>query len=533
MVARHERGWSTKPLGTKPDGSVKHWKAHKLRYQRVIAWIERFCLVPEGRDVGKPVRLRAWQRWIVRAIYPDSRPIRRVIISVGRKNAKSALAAMLALVHLVGPEHKKNSQLYSTALSKEQAALIYELAAKMVRMSAELKKLVAPKDSIKTLKCRVHGTMYRALSADAKTTMGLSPVFAIHDELGQVEGPTSKLYNAVETGVGAHDNPLSVIISTQAATDGDLLSILIDDAKKKKDPRTRLFIWEAPEDCDLTDIKAIQKANPAFGDFQNSEELLASARDAERMPSLEADYRNLNLNQRVEVSSPFVSKSVWKLSGEAPEPVGACYGGLDLSEVSDLTAFVLTFPEGPKHDIKPFFWLPEDGLKEKSKKDRVPYDVWAKDGFLIPAPGKTIAYEWVARQVKTLIDLYGVRKIGFDRYNMRHFRPWLLQAGMSESQIDDIFVDFGQGYFSMHPALNNLETLLLNEFLRHGNHPVLTMCAANAVVKKDEAGWRKLDKAKSRGRIDGMVALTMAEALAAEEGGKPRVFPVSAEDIAA
>lgn len=475
---------------------------------------------------------------MVRGIYPDLalkiRPwIRRALISLGRKNAKTAIAAFIKLLHIAGPESKPNSELYSTALSRDQAALVYNLAAKTVRLSQRLRDTIQPKDTLKAFSCPSRGTSYRALSADAKTTLGLSPVLAIHDELGQVQGPAHALYESVETAMTAHEYPLSVVISTQAPTDNDLLSVLIDDALNNNDPHTVVFLWTAPEELDPFDVETIKLANPAFGDFQNAEEVLAMADAARRMPSREAAYRNLILNQRVEVSSPFVSKSVWKLSGEAPEPVGACYGGLDLSEVSDLTAFVLTFPEGPKHDIKPFFWLPEDGLKEKSKKDRVPYDVWAKDGFLIPAPGKTIAYEWVARQVKTLIDLYGVRKIGFDRYNMRHFRPWLLQAGMSESQIDDIFVDFGQGYFSMHPALNNLETLLLNEYLRHGNHPVLTMCAANAVVKKDEAGWRKLDKAKSRGRIDGMVALTMAEALAAEEGGKPRVFPVSAEDIAA
>ena len=376
------------------------------------------------------------------------------------------------------------------------------------------------------------GILYKALSADAKTTYGLSPAVAIHDELGQVRGPKFELYEAVETAVAAHEAPVSIIISTQAPSDADLLSILIDDAIAGNDKRTKLILFTAPENMDPFSIEAVRLANPGLGDVQNEREVMAMAEDARRMPSREAEYRNLILNQRVEAYNPFVTKSVWIQSGEHPELRGACYGGLDLSETNDLTSLELVFPEGDHFDVKSLFWLPGDGLEERSRQDRVPYDQWAKDGHLLTTPGRSVEYEFVAQEIARLFNEYDLRKIAFDRYNMRHLRPWLVKAGLSESFIDDRFQEFGQGYVSMGPALRVFESLLLNAKLRHGNHPVLTMCAGNAVVKYNEAGDRKLDKAKSRGRIDGMVALAMACSVANEERGKSRVYPVDVEELA-
>jgi phage terminase large subunit-like protein len=175
--------------------------------------------------------------------------------------------------------------------------------------------------------------------------------------------------------------------------------------------------------------------------------------------------------------------------------------------------------------------LPEYGLAERARKDRVPYDAWAKSGHVSTTPGRSIEYESVALYIADLFETKDVRKIAFDRWNMKHLRPWLVRAGMSESLIDDRFVEFGQGFQSMTPALRTLESLLLSEKIRHGNHPVLKMCAANAVVKADEVGNRKLDKKKSRGRIDGMVALAMATAMAYEHLNEKRVFSVASRSF--
>ena len=200
------------------------------RGQRNIAWIEKHCRIPEGKFVGKPVELRPWQKKEICRIYDNPAGTRTAILSFARKNAKTTLVAFLLLLHLVGPEAKANSQLVSTALSREQAAIIFALAAKMVRLSPTLSPVVGIRDNAKQLYCSELGTLYKALSSDASTSLGSSPIFAVHDELGAVIGPRSALYDAVDTGAGAHDAPLSVIISTQAPTDAELISILIQDA---------------------------------------------------------------------------------------------------------------------------------------------------------------------------------------------------------------------------------------------------------------------------------------------------------------
>jgi len=387
--------------------------------------------------------------------------------------------------------------------------------------------VVIIRDTAKSLLCPELGTHYRALSAEASTAYGLNPIFMVHDELGQVRGPTSELYEALETATGAQDAPLSVVISTQAPTDGDLLSLLIDDALADNDPRVTLSLYTAPKDADAFSIAAIRAANPAFGDFLNRREVTAMAADAKRMPSREAEYRNLVLNQRVESSNPFVPKALWQSCGADPKkdwgntPV---YGGLDLSSVNDLTALVLMAEMESVWQIRPTFWLPEHGIRERARLDHVPYDIWARDGFLELTPGKSVEYEYVAEKLRSLSTQMNIRKIAFDRWGFKHLKPWLLKAGFTEQQITDTFVEFGQGFQSMSPALRYVESLLLNGKLAHGNHPVLAMCASSAVVSRDPAGGRKLDKAKSRRRIDGMVCLTMAAGVAEANVEQPKEY---------
>lgn len=483
------------------------------RANRAINWIEGYCRVPEGKLVGQPVRLRAWQKKELRRIYDNPAGTRRAILSFGRKNGKTALSAFLLLLHLCGPEAKPNSQLYSTAQSRDQAAIIFALAAKIVRMSPDLAGVVAIRDNAKQLFCPELGTLYRALSAEAKTAFGLSPALVIHDELGQVRGPRSPLYEAMETATGAQQDALSIIISTQAPTDADLLSILIDDGLAAHDPRVVVALYTAPLTIkDPFSRQAIKAANPAFGDFLNAAEVLAMAADARRMPARQAEFENLILNRRVEASSAFVSRSLWLTCNAPPVAIDTVpvYGGLDLSAVGDLTALVLVGRVDEVWQVHPTFWLPEEGLALKARKDRVPYDLWHQQRHLLAAPGSSIDYEYVAEFLRGVFDELDIRKIAFDRWGFRHLQPWLLKAGFTEGQIEEHFTEFGQGYQSMSPALRALEAEILNGRLAHGGHPVLTMCAANAVVATDPAGNRKFEKQKSSGRIDGMVALAMA-----------------------
>lgn len=500
---------------SRSPGRHENWRS-----ARNIAWIETHLRVPEGTHVGKPLVLPPYMREDIEAIYDNPHGTRRAIISRGRKNAKTTESGMLLLLHLCGPEARPNSQLFSAAQSRDQAGILFALAAKMVRMSPTLVDFVTIRDTAKQLACLELGTLYRALSADASTAYGLSPAFAVHDELGQVKGPKSELYDAIETAAAAQEQPLSLIISTQAPDDADLLSILIDDAHLGLDPRTVLRFQTAPEGMDTFSEDAIRAANPAFDYFMNKQEVLSTMSDAKRMASRQAAYENLILNRRVEANSPFVSRVLWKANGRAPidDFDGLeIFAGLDLSSVQDLTAFVRVAQDGNIWNVKPTFWLPEMGLADKAKQDRVPYLEWRNSGHLETTPGKAIDYEFVAHFIASEHRETPFRKIAFDRWNFQHLKPCLQRAGFAEEELEGdhaIFVEFGQGFQSMSPALRTLETLLLSERIAHGSHPVLTWNAANAVAKPDPAGNRKLDKSKSHGRIDGMVALAMAVAVA-------------------
>lgn len=478
---------------------------YSKRTLRNIAWIEENLYIPDGRLVGQPFKLTSEQKDWMELIYGS--PTRMFIDSMGRKNGKTTFSAAITLLHLVGPEYVPNGQLFSAAQSRDQASILFSLCAKMVRLSPNLSQFVGIRDTAKQLYCTELGTLYRALSADASTAYGLSPTLIIHDELGQVKGPRSELFEALETAAGAQASPLSIVISTQAPTDSDLLSILIDDALTKADPTIKVILYTAPMDDDPFAEETIRKANPHFN-LMNKTEVMKQASDAQRMPSRESSYRNLILNQRVEASNPFVTRSVWQDNGETPQPLEGMtvYAGLDLSSVNDLTALVLVSDNG---DVHSRFWLPETGLVEKSRSDRVPYDLWAKDGYLITTPGRSIEYEFIAHELRDIFDMCNVKKLAFDRYNMKFLKPWLEKVGFDEDELEK-FVEFGQGFVSMSPAIRELESKLLQSKLKHGNHPVLTMCAANAITVNDPAGNRKFTKQKASGRIDGMQALAQA-----------------------
>jgi phage terminase large subunit-like protein len=462
------------------------------------------------------------------AIYDNSRRTRRAILSCARKSGKTALAAALVLVHLCGPRARPNSRLYSTAMSREQAALIFDMAAKIIRMTPWLQGHVVIRESAKTLVCPELGTVYRALSAEASTAHGLSPAFVVHDELGQVRGPRSRLFTALETATAAQPNPLSVIISTQAPTDADLLSVMIDDAKAGTDPRVVLQLHTAPPELDAFSMAAVGAANPALEMFMNKTEVMAMLEDARRMPALQAEYENLVLNRRVEANSLFVQPGLWKECGGEVVDIAdgrECFAGLDLSAADALTALVIIGRENGTWHVVPRFWLPGQGIHDRARRDHVPYDQWAAEGHLELTPTNSVSYEYVARQLFEIFGKYNVRRCAFDRWGFRFLKPELHKAGFSEQVLAERWVEFGQGTQSMSPALRVLEEHILEGQLRHGEHPVLSMCAANAVVDGKDPANRKLSKKKSNGRIDGMVALTMAIGVA------PSYTPIDIESL--
>ena len=500
------------------DVSMFEWKKAKAKH--IIHWIETRCRVAEGRLIGQLFVLDDWQKREIERIYDNPMGTRRAILSVGRKNGKTGLASVLLLVHLIGPKARPNSQLYSTAQSREQAALIFTMAAKIVRMSPELRDSVIIHTSTKQLHCPDLCTTYRALSAEASTAYGLNPVFVIHDELGQCRGPRSALYDAMETATGAQEDPLSIIISTQAPTDTDLLSVLIDDAQAGHDPRVVCKLYAAPVTLPPFVEATIKLANPAFGTFLNPIEIMAMAADAQRMPSSEASFRNLCLNQRVEACQQFIQPAQWAACGAPVGDLTRCkevYGGLDLSEAADLTALVLIGKIDGTWHVRPWFWMPSASVFERAKADRVPYDRWVQDGYLETVAGEAITYDRVAARVCEILAQHSIVKVAFDRWNFVQLQPWLMQHGWNAAKIEKKWVPFGQGTQSMSPALRELESRILRREIAHGNNPILNMCAANAVVEGSQTGAlrkdssaRKLSKKRSNGRIDGMIALTIA-----------------------
>ncbi len=473
--------------------------------------------MPEGSQVGKPIRLVKFQRDFILSIFDNPAGTRRAYLAIARKNGKTALIACILLAFLVGPEAKQNSQIISGAMSREQAALVFKLALKMVNLNPALRSIIRDVPSSKILIGLTMNVEYRAIAAEGSTAHGLSPVLAILDEVGQIKGPQSDFVEAIETGQGAHDAPLLIAISTQAPSDADLFSIWLDDAKRSGDPTIVSYVYAADPDADIMDPKAWAAANPALGVFRSLADVETQAEAASRMPSKENGFRNLTLNQRVTRHTPFVSPSTWAKCGGPIDMSafyeGPVYGGLDLSLTTDLTALVLIAKKDDVWHILPTFWTPEATLVDRSRKDRSPYDAWVRDGFMKATPGPAVEYDFVAKDIAEITEGMDVRKIGFDRHRMK-----TLEAELARIDIALPFEPFGQGFVSMGPAIDKAEIEFLHHRFRHGGHPVMQMCAAQAIIVQDAAGNRKMDKSKSTGRIDGMVSLAMAIGVASVDG---------------
>jgi phage terminase large subunit-like protein len=495
----------------------------------IIGWIEAHCFVPEGQLVGKPIKLAPFQKDFIRAVYDNPAGSRRAILSIARKNAKTSLAACLLLNHLCGPSarDRPNAQLYSAAQSRDQAALLFGLAAKMIRMNPILASAVKIQETAKSLICAELGTRYRALSAEATTAMGLSPQFSVHDELGRVRGPHSELYEALETATAAVESPLSIVISTQSASDADLLSILLDSALCGADPQTVVRLYRAPTELDPFSLPAIEAANPGLDHFMNRAEVLRMADEARRMAGSQASFKNLVLNQRIDTAegAQFVTRDVWLSNGAKPRDLHFCrvYAGLDMSSVGDTTCFVLAGLDPIEADwsVQAHVWLPRKGLDERAAGDRELYRKWVDDGLLELVPGGSIDPAFVARRVVEIIGEYpNFQRCAYDRWGMEPFLRGLEDL-MPTDQIARKFVAHGQGFKDMTTSISALERVLLDGKLRHGGNPVLNSHIANAVVVLDDAGNKKFSKKRARGRIDAIVALAMAIGIAAQKGPPP------------
>ena len=492
------------------------------RVNRIVTFIENL-IIPSGKGAGGYFKLRLFQKKFIRDVYSpvnkeELRIVRRAILSVARKNGKSVEIACLALTHLIGPEAVTNGEIYSAANDREQAALIFKYAAQIVRADPELYSMVKIVDSTKTMVCLVNGSIYRAVSAEAGTKMGLNPTVVIYDELAQAKN--RDLYDALDTSMAAREEPLFIVISTQSNDPQHILSQLIDDGLSGRDSTTVCHLYAVPDDAEdiFNNQKLWKMANPALGDFRSLSEMRTAAKRAERMPSFESAFRNLYLNQRVNAESPLIPRAEWEgCKGEVSlEPGANIYLALDLSGKIDLSALVAA-SDGPQSIVKAWFWKPKDSIDEHEKRDRVPYSVWERQGFLETTPGRAIQYDWIAARLAEIVKNYNVIGMAFDRWRIDDLLNAMDKIGLDcyvegkDNPREDALrlVPWGQGYADMAPAIDALEESVLQRNLIHDGHPVLTWNFANAKGISDPAGNRKLDKSKTRFRIDGAVATTM------------------------
>jgi phage terminase large subunit-like protein len=479
------------------------------RGERMVKFIETFCCAPEGDGAGQPIRLDPFQKQFILDVYDNPVGTNLGILSIAKKNGKSSTIAALMLGHLVGPEARLNSQIVAGAMSREQASIIFKYAAKIVRFSPRLVGLIKIVDSRKQMYGLRMNVEFVVKPAVAKSTQGISPVMAIIDEAGQVRGPRSEFIDAITTAQGAYDDALLFIISTQAASDADYLSVEIDRAPE--DPHTVCHVYEAPEKPDVMDEAAWKAANPALGTFRSKKDMRKLAAKAKNTPAFVPTFRNLNLNQRVETTAPLFSRDVWNLGNRDLVPYEGqdVYAGLDLSAVNDLTAFVWIYQAGGQWNCGAAFWTPTDGLRERAQRDKEPYDVWANQGLIHLTPGPTVDPDYVAAQIIEMTSQWNLKALAYDMWRIESFKA-AMQRKEAPTDLVEKLVPFGQGFKSMSPAIDHLEREALKGTIAHAGNPVLRMCARNAKVRKDEAGNRKLDKMKSIGRIDGMTGLVQA-----------------------
>lgn len=503
------------------------------RVERIIRFIE--CLiVPSGEGAGKPFKLRPWQKKFIADVYGPHietehgfrRQVRRAILSMARKNGKTMLIAALVLVHLVGPESVQNGEIYSAANERDQAAQVYKFCCQLIKADPELMAMLRMVDSTKTIACYSNSSFYRSVSSEVGTKHGLNPSFVIYDELAQ--SPTRDLYDVLDTSMGARAEPLFVVIGTQSADPQHPLSQLIDDGMSGKDATSVVHLYAVPDDCaDVFDEKVWPLANPALGDFRSLEDMRIAAARAKRMPGFESTFRNLFLNQRINSEAPLIPRAEWVGCLDASVKLQdgeAVYLALDLSSTTDLTCLVAVSAENGDR-VAAWFWKPADTLKEHEDRDRVPYSLWQRQGILSTAPGRTVHYGFVAERLGEIAVKYQVCGLAYDRWRiddlLRETGALGLQTwveGKDQPNKGALrLVPWGQGFKDMAPAVDALELAVLGRTLKHNGNPCLTWNFANAVVLKDPAGNRKMDKSKARFRIDGAVATAMAIGLKARD----------------
>ena len=482
-----------------------------------VAFIENLCHT-KGTWAGKPFELINWQEQIIRDLFGTLKPngyrqFNTAYIEIPKKQGKSELAAAVALLLTCG-DGEERAEVYGCAADRQQASIVFEVAADMVRMCPALSKRVKILASQKRLIYTPTNSFYQVLSAEAYSKHGFNIHGVVFDELHTQ--PNRKLFDVMTKGSGdARMQPLYFLITTAGT---DTHSICYETHQKAKDiiegrkidPTFYPVIYGADESDDWTDPKVWKKANPSLDITVGIDKVKAACESAKQNPGEENAFRQLRLNQWVKQAVRWMPMEKWDkcaFSVDEDELEGCvCYGGLDLSSTTDITAFVLVLPpldEDDKYIILPYFWIPEDNLTLRVNRDHVPYDVWERQGYLQTTEGNVVHYGFIEQFIERLGERFNIREIAFDRWGAVQMVQNLEGMGFT-------VVPFGQGFKDMSPPTKELMKLVLEQKIAHGGHPVLRWNMDNIYIRTDPAGNIKADKEKSTEKIDGAVATIMA-----------------------
>jgi len=469
----------------------------------------------KGDWAGRPFALRPWQARIVREMFrtrrDGTRPYRTVLLEIPRKNGKTELAAAVALYCLFG-DGELGAEVYSAAADKDQASICFQVAAQMVRNDPELEAQCDLVDSQKRIVHRPSGSFYRAISSEAYSKHGFNASAVVYDELHAA--PTRDLWDVLSTSMGARRNPLMFVTTTAGYDRHSILWELHAHALRvlenpALDPSFLPVIYAAPPEANWQAAATWRQTNPALGDFRSLEDMRIHAARAASIPAYENTFRRLYLNQWTEQASRWLQMTTWDAC-QAPIDRAAlrarrCFVGMDLSATTDLTALVAVFPDDAGgFDVLMHPFLPKDSLDDRMRRDRVPYDVWARDGDLTLTPGTSVDYEAVRATLQGWAAEFDVIAIGFD--------PWNATDLVERLKAQDGFqcMPVRQGFAALSAPSKALERAVLARTLRHSGHPVLRWNVSNVSVESDASGNIKPSKTASTARIDGVVALILA-----------------------
>ena len=496
----------------------------KAKADRAVKFIENLCHT-KGKWAGKRFWMLPWQEQLIRDIFgivkPDGyRQFRTAFVEICKKVGKSELAAAVAL-YLLYADNEPSAEVYGAAADRQQASIVFDVARQMVEMSPALlkrSKLMTARSKLMTATKRIvnygNSGYYQVLSAEVGGKHGFSVSGLVFDEIHTQ--PNRQLYDVLTKGSSdARQNPLHFIITT-AGTDRhsiayELHTKAVDILEGRRvDPTFYPVVYGLKDDEDWEDEANWYKVNPSLGYTVDIERLRDAYREAKQNPADEVTFKWLRLNMWVSSTVAWIPDAIFMKGNEEIDLAALegrdCYGGLDLSSTGDITALVLMFPprdEDEKYILLPFFWVPEETIPQRVKAASVPYDIWEKQGYLLSTEGNVIHYDFIEKFINDLAEKYHIVEIAVDRWNATQMIQNLEGDGFT-------MVPFGQGFASMSGPTKDFYRLLMEGQIIHGGHPVLRWMAGNVVVDTDPAGNIKVTKAKSKEKIDGIVAAIMA-----------------------